>query len=78
MKGMDREAEITELIASLRERGFTDEDFARIGERALSEREHLVEAPTDEISLAELATKLDKLQETMDRLAAKLDAKDLT
>jgi hypothetical protein len=67
-----------EIVQQLEAKGITREQIARLAEgaaaqRELAGREHFIEISQDD-SMAVVISKLDKLQETVDGIAAKLDA----
>jgi uncharacterized membrane protein len=64
-----------EILESLKVRGLTETDIAALTERLASKREDFMELP--EVGGFEtVLARLDKLQETVDRIAAKLDAEE--
>lgn len=73
---------VQEIIEALRAKGLSSDQLAAIADIAAKRSglapsvEHVIEIPQDD-SMAVVIAKLDKLQESVDSLAAKLDAEDL-
>lgn len=66
---------VDQLATSLEAKGLSRDEILRVTQNAAAAQEHLVEVPEDD-ALAVISAKLDKLQESVDGLAAKLDAED--
>jgi chromosome segregation ATPase len=70
------EKSLEELLSELERLGISREQALAYAESEAAKRQHVVDIPTDEPTVADLSAKLDKLQEAVERIAAKLDAKD--
>jgi len=77
MNAMNRpdkpEATVQELLSRLENLGISREEALAFADESAAKRQHVIDVSEDD-ALAVIVSKLDKLQESVDSLAAKIDA----
>ncbi|MFN8162908.1 MAG: hypothetical protein U0R26_03580 [Solirubrobacterales bacterium] len=66
---------VDQLATSLEAKGLSREEILRVTQNAAAAQEQVIQVAEDD-ALAVISAKLDKLQKSVDGLAAKLDAED--